>query len=72
VATHVWFAAQAVLLVVIAPYAFIQLQLTPFELGLVLGIGGIGALAGAALSTTVGSRLWSSPNSAMADRNVAR
>lgn len=57
VATHVWFAAQAVLLVVIAPYAFIQLQLTPFELGLVLGIGGIGALAGATLSTTVGSRL---------------
>jgi MFS family permease len=44
VATHVWFAAQAVLLVVIAPYAFIQLQLTPFELGLVLGIGGVGAL----------------------------
>ncbi|HWH99329.1 MAG TPA: MFS transporter, partial [Propionibacteriaceae bacterium] len=57
VATHVWFAAQAVLLVVIAPYAYIQLQLTPFELGLVLGIGGIGALAGATLSTSVGNRL---------------
>ena len=56
-ATHVWFAAQAVLLVVIAPYAFIQLQLTPFELGLVLGIAGIGALTGAMLSTAIGSRL---------------
>ena len=30
-ATHVWFAGQAVLLVVIVPYAYIQLQLSPFE-----------------------------------------
>jgi predicted MFS family arabinose efflux permease len=57
VATHVWFAAQAVLLVVIAPYAFIQLRLSPFELGLVLAVGGAGALTGATLSTAVGNRL---------------
>lgn len=57
VGTHVWFAAQAVLLVVIAPYAFLQLQLSPFQLGLVLAVGGVGALAGALLSTAVGNRL---------------
>lgn len=57
VATHVWFAAQAVLLVVIAPYALIQLQLSPFQLGLVLAVGGVGALAGATMSTGVGRRL---------------
>ena len=56
-ATHVWFAAQAVLLVVIVPYAFIQLQLSPFELGLVLAVGGVGALIGALRSTAVGNRL---------------
>lgn len=57
VATHVWFAAQAVLLVVIAPYAFIQLRLSPFALGLVLAVGGVGALTGATFSTAVGNRL---------------
>jgi MFS family permease len=57
VATHVWFAAQAVLLVVIAPYAFLQLQLSPFALGLVLAVGGMGALIGALFSTAVGNRL---------------
>ena len=57
VATHVWFAGQAVLLVVIVPYAYIQLQLSPFELGLVLAVGGVGALTGALLSTAVGNRL---------------
>lgn len=57
VATHVWFAAQAVLLVVISPYAFIQLQLSPLQLGLVLAVGGAGALTGAALSTALGHRL---------------
>ena len=57
VETHVWFAAQAVVLVVIAPYAFIQLQLSPFELGLVFAVGGVGALTGATFSTAVGNRL---------------
>jgi MFS family permease len=57
VATHVWFAAQAVLLVVVAPYAFLQLRLSPFQLGLVFAVAGLGALLGAVLSTAVGHRL---------------
>lgn len=56
-ATHVWFAGQAVLLVALPTYAFIQLQLTALELGLVLALGGAGAIAGAALSTAMGHRL---------------
>jgi MFS family permease len=57
VATHVWFAAQAVIVVVVAPFAFLQLQLSPFALGLVFAVGGVGALTGALLSTAVGNRL---------------
>lgn len=57
VATHVWFAAQAVVLVVIAPFAFLQLQLSPFQLGLVFAVAGVGALVGALVSTAVGNRL---------------
>lgn len=56
-ATHVWFAGQAVLLVALPTYAFIQLQLTALQLGLVLALGGVGAIAGAALSTAMGHRL---------------
>ncbi|SDS38649.1 Predicted arabinose efflux permease, MFS family [Friedmanniella luteola] len=56
-ATHVWFAAQAVLLVALPAYAFLQLQLSALQLGLVLAVGGVGALAGAVLSTAVGHRL---------------
>jgi predicted MFS family arabinose efflux permease len=57
VATHIWFAAQAVLLVVVAPYSFLQLDLSAFELGLVYAVAGVGSLTGALLSTTVGNRL---------------
>ena len=57
VATHVWFAAQAVLLVVVAPYSFLQLHLSALQLGLVYAVAGVGALIGAVLSTTVGGRL---------------
>lgn len=57
VATHVWFAGQAVLLVALPTYAFLQLQLSALQLGLVLAVGGVGALAGASLSTVVGHRL---------------
>ena len=56
-ATHVWFAAQAVLLVVVPPYAFLQLQLSALQLGLVLAVGGVGALTGATLSTAAGRRV---------------
>lgn len=57
VATHVWFAAQATLLVVVVPYALLQLGLSPFQLGLVFAVAGVGALVGATLSTAVGLRL---------------
>ncbi|MCZ3390083.1 MAG: MFS transporter [Actinomycetia bacterium] len=57
VSTHVWFAGQAVLLVLVVPYGYFQLDLTPFQLGLVLAVGGLGALLGASMSTEVGLRL---------------
>ena len=50
-------AAQKVRSVVTSPYAFIQLRLSPFALGLVLAVGGVGALTGATFSTAVGNRL---------------
>ena len=57
VATHVWFAAQAVLAVVVAPYALLRLRLTPLELGLVYAVAGVGALVGASVTTALGRRL---------------
>jgi hypothetical protein len=57
VAIHIWFAAQAVLLVVVAPYSFLQLDLSAFQLGLVYAFAGVGALVGAELSTRVGDSL---------------
>ena len=41
----------------LAPSALDQLGLTPFQLGIVGAVGGIGALLGAAVTTTVGLRL---------------
>lgn len=55
--THVWFAGQAVLLVVVVPYGYLQLDLTPLQLGLVFAVAGVGALLGASMSTAVGLRL---------------
>jgi MFS family permease len=57
VATHVWFAGQALLLVVVVPYAYLQLDLSPLQVGVVFAVGGVGALLGAATSTAVGLRL---------------
>lgn len=57
VATHVWFVAQALVLVVVAPYAYLQLRLTAFQLGLVFAVAGVGALVGATLSTAIGVRI---------------
>ncbi len=56
-ATHVWFAGQAVLLVLVVPYAYLQLDLSPLQMGLVFAVAGLGALLGAALSTRVGIRM---------------
>ncbi len=41
----------------LAPSALDQLGLTPFQLGIVGAVGGIGALLGAAVTTTAGLRL---------------
>lgn len=57
IATHGWFAGNAVIGVVLAPYALSVLGLAPFQFGLIGAIGGIGALAGAAVTTRVGLRL---------------
>jgi len=57
VSTHVWFAGQAVLLVLVVPYGYLQLGLTPVQLGLVFAVTGLGALLGAVRSTAVGLRL---------------
>ena len=57
VSTHVWFAGQAVLLVVVVPYGYLQLDLTSLQLGLVFAVAGLGALLGASMSTAVGRRL---------------
>lgn len=57
VATHVWFAGQSVLTVLVVPYGYVQLGLTALQLGLVLGVAGLGALAGAATSTRLGARV---------------
>ena len=57
ISTHVWFAGQAVLVVLVVPYGYLQLDLTPLQLGLVFAVAGLGALVGAATSTVVGQRL---------------
>ena len=57
VATHVWFIGNAIVGVVLAPYALTVLSLTPFQLGLIGALGGVGALLGAAVTTRVGLRL---------------
>jgi MFS family permease len=54
VSTHVWFIANATVAVVIAPFALLDLELTPFQFGVATGVAGVGALAGAALASTVG------------------
>ncbi|WP_151082519.1 MFS transporter [Nocardioides cynanchi] len=54
--THGWFVGNAVVGVVLAPYALRTLSLTPFEFGIVGALGGLGALLGAGVTTRVG--LW--------------
>ncbi len=57
IATHGWFVANAVIGVVLAPYALDTLALTPFQFGIIGAVGGVGALLGAAVTTSVGLRL---------------
>ncbi len=57
ISTHVWFAGQAVLVVLVVPYGYLQLGLTPLQLGLVFAVAGLGALLGATTSTAIGAGL---------------
>ncbi|WP_166140456.1 MFS transporter [Nocardioides ochotonae] len=57
IATHGWFVGNAIVGVVLAPYAFLVLDLSAAELGLVGAAGGVGAVLGAAITTAVGLRL---------------
>lgn len=49
-----WFAGNAVVIVVLAPYALGSLGLTAFQLGLVGALAGVGAVVGAAVTTRIG------------------
>lgn len=57
VANHAWFVGHAVVGVVLAPYALRTLDLDAFEFGLVGAAGGLGAVAGAGVTTRLGRRL---------------
>jgi MFS family permease len=57
IATHGWFVGNAVVGVVLAPYAFLVLELSPLQFGLVGTVGGVGAVVGATITTAVGRRL---------------
>lgn len=54
IATHGWFVGNAVIGVVVAPYALATLNLTPLQFGLIGALGGIGAVVGAAVTTRAG------------------
>ena len=56
-ATHGWFVGNAIVGVVLAPYALLTLDLTAFQFGIVGAVGGVGAVVGAAITTAVGRRL---------------
>ncbi len=57
ISTHVWFAANAVLGAVLAPYALITLGLSPLQFGLAAACLGVGGFLGAATSGAGGRRL---------------
>lgn len=57
IATHGWFVGNAIIGVVLAPYALRNLDLSAFQFGLVGALGGVGAVLGAAVTTWVGRRL---------------
>ncbi len=56
VAAHGWFVGNAVVGVVLAPYALTTLHLSAYQFGIVGTLGGIGALLGAAVTTRLGRR----------------
>ncbi len=57
IATHGWFVGNAIVGVVLAPYALQDLDLSAFTFGLVGAVGGVGAVVGATITTRVGRRI---------------
>lgn len=57
VAMHGWFLGNAIMGVVLAPYALSTLGFSAFQFGLVGAAGGVGAVLGSAVTTRVGRRL---------------
>jgi predicted MFS family arabinose efflux permease len=55
--THGWFVGHAIVMVLLAPYVLSALGFTAFQFGLIGAIGGLGAIAGATVTTWVGRRL---------------
>lgn len=55
--THVWFAAQAILLAVSADYILTDVGLDAFWFGIVMAGSGLGGIGGAMASRTVGLRI---------------
>ncbi|MDT9593641.1 MFS transporter [Nocardioides zeae] len=60
-ATHVWFAANAVVGAVLAPYALLTLGLDALQLALATALAGVGAVVGAVVTTAGGRRLGIGP-----------
>lgn len=56
-ANHAWFIGNAIVGVVLAPYVLRTLDLNAFQFGIVGAAGGVGAVAGATVTTWVGGRL---------------
>lgn len=56
-ATHVWFAANAIVGTVLAPYALLTLGLSPLQFGIAAALAGVGGLVGAVTTTAGGRRL---------------
>lgn len=57
ISTHTWFIANTTVSIVIAPFALLELNLNAFQFGVVTGVAGVGALAGAALTSMAGRRV---------------
>jgi MFS family permease len=55
--THAWFVGHAIVMVLLAPYVLSVLGLTAFQFGLIGAVGGVGAIVGATVTTSVGKRV---------------
>lgn len=61
IATHGWFVGNAVVGVVVTPYALRELELSTAQFGLVGAVGGVAAVLGAVITGAVGRLLGTGP-----------